>query len=111
MNPRGSALGVLYAMIDTMALGSSALAIAARSSTHGPAEVSLPLDIAVRTPSFVRPRRTRRVISQLIVCFATPFAVLMLGDWQSEVPPRPLGTFLAIELSLLPLRPGSRNTI
>ena len=34
-----------------MALGCSALAIAARSSTQGPSPVSLPRDIAVRTPS------------------------------------------------------------
>jgi hypothetical protein len=52
----------------TMALGCSALAIAARSSTHGPRPVSLPRDIAVRTPRAVSAWRMRSVVSQVKVC-------------------------------------------
>jgi hypothetical protein len=45
----------------TIALGRSALAIAARSPTHGPNPVSSPRDIAVRTPSAVSAARMRSV--------------------------------------------------
>ena len=66
-NPRPVA-GPPSAWMLTMALGRSALAIAARSSTHGPRASSLPRDIAVRTPLAFRIARTRSVTSQLKVC-------------------------------------------
>lgn len=56
------------AWIDTMACGRSELAIAARSSTHGPSALSLPRDIAVRTPSAVSAARTRSVVSHVKLC-------------------------------------------
>ena len=97
--------------IDTTAFGWTELASAARSSTHGPGPVSSPRDIAVRTPSAVSAWRTRSVVSQLKVCSGYPSLVEVPLAWQSLVPPRPVGTCLLIEASLVPLWPGSRNTI
>ena len=94
-----------------MALGRSALAIDARSSTHGPSALSLPRDIAVRTPSWFRMARTRRVVSQVKVCSGYPSSVEVPLAWQSLVPPRPVGTWRLIDPSLAPLWPGSRKTI
>ncbi len=66
-NPRPVG-GPPSAWMLTTALGFSALAIAARSSTHGPSPVSLPRDIAVRTPSAVSAWRIRSVVSQVKEC-------------------------------------------
>ena len=99
------------AWMETTALGCSALAIAARSSTHGPTWSSLPRDIAVRTPSWVSAWRISSMVSQLKVCSGKPSSVVVPLAWQSLVPPRPVGTWRVIEASLAPLWPGSRKTI
>ncbi|CPA88792.1 Uncharacterised protein [Mycobacterium tuberculosis] len=66
-NPRPDA-GPPSACRLTIALGRNALAILARSSTHGPSALSLPRDRAVRTPNAFNAARSRSPVSQVKVC-------------------------------------------